>query len=197
MKTIEQQKEILEKAFAGISIKPEPIEEIGTYVIPKFTGSYNNAVKKVLKALAESRPFYNWREENFGKKYLQETKAKKTAMKKLYTSEEGDYITIQAQMGLKYKGKSVKEARTLFAKNEFGLGAYEVGCILLTHPEILQKHEDLWIDCAGDGYAPGGDGQFSHAPCFRCFGDDELRFDTEGLDAAYGRYGSASGFVPQ
>jgi hypothetical protein len=41
---------------------------------------------------------------------------------------------------------SVQEAREKFAPNEVGLGAYEVGIILLTHPERLKTQKiSKWI----------------------------------------------------
>ncbi len=43
---------------------------------------------------------------------------------------------------------------------------------------------------------PDADGQFSHAPILN-HNDDHLKFDTNDVDKANARYGSASGLVPK
>ena len=55
----------------------------------------------------------------------------------------------------------------------FVLGAFAIGTMLLLHLIRLQHYNDLWIDCAGDGWSPGTNGVFSESPCFSWF-DDEL-----------------------
>jgi hypothetical protein len=68
--------------------------------------------------------------------------------------------------------------------------------MILTHQNRLANHNDLWIDCAGDEYAPEAAGVWSCAPYFR-FGDGAVRFDAGGGGHAYGYDGSASGFAAQ
>jgi len=68
--------------------------------------------------------------------------------------------------------------------------------MLLSHPERLSSYTDLWIDCAGDEYAPGADGVFSDAPLFY-FDGGRVRFDAYWFDSANDYYGSASAFLPQ
>jgi hypothetical protein len=80
--------------------------------------------------------------------------------------------------------------------NEYGLGAFAVGIMLLTHPERLMNYDDLYVDCAGDEYAPEADGDFSHAPFFR-FDDDRVKFLAYWFGNARDNYGSASAFLPQ
>jgi hypothetical protein len=84
----------------------------------------------------------------------------------------------------------------VFVTSEFGFGAYETGIILLTHPERLQHLDDLWIDCAGDEYAPFAVGRFSGAPYFR-FRGGEVKFGTHAVDDPSEFYGSASAVPPQ
>jgi hypothetical protein len=67
--------------------------------------------------------------------------------------------------------------------------------MLLTHPERLNHYDDLWIDCAGDEFAPAADGRFWGAPLFH-FYDDELKFSAYGVSRADEFYGSVSGFLP-
>lgn len=197
MKTIEQQKEILKGAFAGIPAqKGEAAGEYREFAVPKIEGSYNDALEKALASLKAARPFLNWREGKTGAGYLRRTERTAKAMERLYAAEEGKFVMIRAQSGEKHRGKSVLQARAAFGEGEFGLGAYEIACILLTHPDLLKSPDDLWIDCAGDEYAPGGDGVFSGAPVFY-FRDGRLKFDARGVGIAYSLYGSASGVCPQ
>jgi hypothetical protein len=108
-----------------------------------------------------------------------------------------DILVVVAQFGLRHRGRSVRRAREVMPKGtEFGLGAFEVGCMILTHPERLADYDDLWIDCAGNEYAPGGDGDFSSAPYF-FFYDGKVGFGAGWGGGASESYGSASAFLPQ
>lgn len=73
------------------------------------------------------------------------------ALKKGYP---GDLLIIPAQFGVRHRGRSVRRARRMFDRNEVGLDLNMVATMLLTHPERLQHHKDLSIDCAGSGYDP-------------------------------------------
>jgi hypothetical protein len=52
------------------------------------------------------------------------------------------------------------------AGNEFGLGVFAFGCMLLTHPERLSTGDTLMIDCSGDEYSVRGDYTFDRVPLF-------------------------------
>ena len=159
----------------------------------KIAQTYNDAVEKVLAEIESSRPFYNYQKGELGSDRLKETKRKQEMLGKV--TKKG-IVTIEVQLGQKYKGKSVKDARDSFQDNEFGLGAYEIGCLLLAKPEILKDYDDLWIDCAGDEFDDPDSGvRFVLAPYFS-WSDGEVRFVTSWCAHADGRYGSASGFVP-
>jgi hypothetical protein len=95
----------------------------------------------------------------------------------------------------------VRRAREVMNANECGLsecglGAFAIGIMLLCHPERLKHYDDLWIDCAGDEFAPDADGVFSESPYFR-FLDDGVRFDARVVGHARDYYGSASVCLPQ
>ncbi len=107
-----------------------------------------------------------------------------------------DTLVVPAQFGIRHRGRSVRRARETFTANEFGLGPFETGCMLLTHPERLEDYDDLWPDCAGSEYAPGEDGDFSGAPYFY-FGDGEVGFGTSWVGHAREGFGSASAFLSQ
>ena len=208
-KGITEQTNILRQLFPGIGFaneklaeQPLPPNAKGWFAIPKWQSvakTYNEAVQKVLDLIKKQRKgmFYNWREGKLGEKYFRQHE--RTA-KKLETLAEQqkdyDILVVAAQFGLRHRGRSVRRAREVFTANEFGLGAFEIGCMLLTHPERLQHYDDLWIDCAGNEYAPDADGAFSYAPGFS-FGGGGVGFDAGWFDDAGGACGSASGFLPQ
>jgi hypothetical protein len=174
----------------------------GWFAIPRWQSvakTYGEALQKALGLLKNQREgrFYNYREGLLGEQYLRRHERTEKALSVLGDEQKGyDILVVAAQFGLKHRGRSVRRARVVFAANEFGLGAFEVGCMILTHQNRLANHNDLWIDCAGDEYAPEAAGVWSCAPYFR-FGDGAVRFDAGGGGHAYGYDGSASGFAAQ
>ena len=163
------------------------------FVIPhyKLFGTYNEAVLNLLKVIKKTRPCYDWRSGNWTEKYLKQTQRKVD-----FWNKQQDVIILGTQLGNKWKGKSVKEVRENYSKNELGLGIYEVLIILLLKPDILEKYEDLFLDCAGDEYSYVADGVFSKSPLF-AFYNDLLKFVTRDVSGADGHFGSVSAFLPQ
>lgn len=172
----------------------------GWFAIPrwvKVASTYNRVLERVFEEIA--RPpwkFYNHRKCELGSKHLCQSALTMESIAKIGEKQPGDILIIAAQFGMRHRGRSVRRARAVFAANEFGLGAFEVGSMLITHPERLQHYKDLWIDCAGDEYAPHADDVFSGAPCFD-FDGGRVEFYMRRIDAPGSSDGSASGFVPQ
>lgn len=179
---------------------PEGAE--GWFAIPrweKIAPTYGEAVQKVLDLIKQARGgrFYNYRENQLGPEYLRQHEHSLDMWKQIGEAQTGrDILVVPAQFGLRHRGRSVRRAREVFGANEFGLGAYAVGIMLLTHPERLQQLNDLWIDCAGDEFAPVADGRFDLAPYFN-FHDGSVKFGTRWVSDCHDDYGSASAFLPQ
>ena len=176
---------------------PEGAE--GWFAVPRWqvvADTYGEAIELALEKISSTRKFYNYREGKLGKKYLREGKLSAKAMEEIAKTQKGDILIIPAQFGLKHRGKSTRRARETFIAGEFGLGAFAVGCMILTHPERLIKWEQLHIDCAGDEYPPEAGGDFSSAPIF-CFCGGEVEFGARWYDIAYADYGSVSAFLSQ
>lgn len=178
---------------------PEGAE--GWFAIPrwdKLAATYGQALEVVLKKIADSRRFFNYREGALGPKYLAESARTAMMLEKVMETQTGDILIIAAQFGLRHRGRSVRRARVLIEDNtpEYGLGAVALGSMLLTHEKREQRWEQLHIDCAGDVYSPNADGQFDLAPLFDFYGG-ELKFDANWVSYACGYFGSASGFLPQ
>jgi hypothetical protein len=206
LKTLEEQDQILHTFFPGLGstdLKPAdhklPNDAEAYFLIPrweKIAPTYNQAVEKVLELIASKRDFQNYRKGELGPDRLQEGSKKTSMMKIIGRKQKSDILVVPAQLGMKYRGSSVRRAREIFGKNEFGFGAFEVGIIALTHPDRFVRFDELDTDCPGDEYAPGAGRVFSKAPLFLFF-DGKLRFGTSGVSVVFDRYGSVSGFVPQ
>lgn len=203
MNTKTEQLNILKKHFKKLKYvqtdvhTPEGFE--GVAVIPKWqkvAKTYPEACRKVWDLLKEKRS-PNWCGVIFDDKHIRRLKGTDEALVAL--DQKGDFYTLSVQMGTKHKGKSVNDARNFVAgrNDELLLGVFEVGCILLTHPEIL-KYRGVFegIDCSGDEYAPGGGGAFSKSLGFLVY-DGEFGFDWGLLDGALDYFGTAAASLPQ
>ncbi len=181
-KGITEQTNILRQIFPGVGFADEKLAEgavpanaEGWFAIPKWQSlakTYGEAVQMVLDAIKKARngKFYNYRENQLGPDRLRQS-AKSTEVFQTLSDEQKDYdiLVVAAQFGIRHRGRSVRRAREVMldSGNEFGLGAFAIGIMLLTHSERLMNYDDLWIDCAGDEYAPDADGDFSGAPFFK------------------------------
>ena len=208
-KGITEQTNILRQLFPGVGFADEKIAEQplppnteGWFAIPKWetmATTYGEAVQKVLDMIKETRggKFYNYRDGKLGPQYLRQSAKSVKAFQKLGTEQKDhDILVVAAQFGLRHRGRSVRRAREVMNASEFGLGAFAIGIMLLTHPERLKHYDDLWIDCAGDEFSYDGDGRFDSAPFFR-FYDGGVGFGADGVGGADGCYGSASASVSQ
>ncbi len=209
LKGITEQTNRLRELFPGIGYADEKIAEDdllkhaeGWFAIPrweKIADTYGEAVRKVFNLIKQTRDgkFYNYREGQTGPKSLRQTVKTATVFQKLGDEQKDhDILVVPAQFGLRHRGRSVRRAHEVFAENEFGLGTFAIGIMILTHPKRLQHYDDLYIDCAGDEFAPHADGFFSLVPVFE-FNNGKVEFSAVRVGNAYDYYGSASGFVPQ
>jgi len=175
------------------------VEAIAKKHFPGVTDAaekYCRAIQLVLKKIAESREFYNYREGNITPEHLRLTARTAYVLEQIAETQKGDILIVACQLGMRHRGRSVRRAREVFAANEFGLGSLAIGSIVLTHPERLVRSSELDMDCPGDEFSPVADGDFSHAPIFH-FSSDGAGLDTYFVDVAHDGYGSASGFLSQ
>lgn len=208
-KGIIEQTNILSQIFPGIGFANEKISQgelskgaEGWFAIPKWekiAPTYGEAVEKVIDAIMKSRSgkLHKYREGQLGPDQLLRSARTTTAFERLRQQQKGhDILVIPAQFGLRHRGRSVRRVRDIFSVNEFGFGSYDVGIMLLTHPERLMNYDDLWIDCPGDEFASISGGKFLHSLCFD-FDRDQIEFGASGVSGATPEYGSVSGFLPQ
>jgi len=157
---------------------------------------YCRSVQLVLQKIGESRKFYNYREGQITPDRLRVHARTAHAFDLIAETQKGDILIVAAQLGMRHRGRSVRRAREVFTANEFGLGAFATGSIVLTHPERIVRWEELDMDCAGDEFGPDADGRFSRAPYFS-FSVGRVGFDTDSFGSASVGYGSVSAFLPQ
>ncbi len=209
VKPITEQLIVLSKHFPGLDVSsvlglskdlpglPQGAE--GWFVVPKHekvATTYNDAVEKILEVIGATRNLYNYRKGVTGPKYLKLSDRTAEALRMIGDYQKGDVLLIPGQFGLMHRGCSTRRTRMVYAPNEFGLGSFIGGTMLLTHPERLVQWEQLHVDLPGDEYSSGADGQFGHAPCLY-FLVGRVKFGADGVSCAYGLFGSASGFLPQ
>ena len=160
---------------------------------------YEEALVKVFRQISASRngKFHNYREGALGADRLRLIPKTIKALEKLAKQQEGyDILVVPCQFGFRHRGRSVRRARKVMTRGEFGLDPFSITCMLLTHEERLKHHDDPWIDCAGADYDFVGAGRFDYAPFF-VFDGVRVKFDASGLDNPNGHFGSASGVSPQ
>lgn len=175
------------------------VDAVAKRFFPEVTDpaeKYCRAIDLVLEKLGKSRNFYNYREGETGNRYLKQSARTLHALDLIAEGQNGDILIVPVQYGMRHRGRSVRRARECFTANEFGLGAFALGCMALVHPERYVRWEQLHTDCAGDEYAPLAVGDFSKSPLF-IFSDGVLEFGTGGVSDAFDDFGSVSAFVPQ
>jgi len=173
---------------------PDWIE--GPLVYIRSGSSYHSALRIILDKLAASRLLTNYREGQLDSKRLRQTELTKIMEQKLHAIQPGSFLIVPSQLGIRYRGSSVRRDRELFIPGEFGHSSLAVSCMVLTHPTRFVRWEQLHAICAGDEFSPGADGVFGMAPYFRFFAG-WLEFNTLVVRVPDNSYGSVSAFLPQ
>jgi hypothetical protein len=202
---VEAQVTELRKLFPGLgscleklSRKPLPAGAEAWFAIPRWHAlapTYNQAVELMLGVLATRRKLSNRIVGKINNTYLRQSERSKLAEEILGEQQQGnDFLVVGAQAGMLHRGSSARRTRVAMAGNEFGLGVFAFGCMLLTHPERLSTGDTLMIDCSGDEYSVRGDYTFDRVPLFD--------YDAAGIelsifydDRARNLWGTPTGFL--
>jgi len=168
------------------------------FAVPRWQAlapTYNDAVGMVADVLESKRRFSNRIAGNLGPKYLRQNERTRLAEDILAKQQPGsDILVLAAQFGLRHRGCSARRARVVMAGNEFGLGAFALGCMLITHPERLTLIDTLMIDCSGDEYSLRADTVFDRVPLFD-FDLGGLEFSVFFDDRARDLWGTPTAFA--
>ena len=168
------------------------------FAIPRWqalAATYNEAVEMLLEVLAARRRFSNRIIGRLGQIYLRQSERSKLAETILADQQQGnDMLVVAAQAGMLHRGSSARRTRVAMAGNEFGMGVFAFGSLLLTHPERLSSGEGLMVDCSGDEYSVRGDYTFDRVPLFD-FDLAGIEFSIFYEDRARNLWGSPTGFL--
>jgi hypothetical protein len=168
------------------------------FAIPRWQAlgsTYNEAVEILLGVLSAKRRFSNRIVGKLGAMYLRQTERSALAEKILGEQQESnDILVVAAQAGMLHRGSSARRTRVAMAGNEFGLGVFSFGCMLLTHPERLSTVDTLMIDCGGDSYSVRGDYTFDRVPLFD-FDVAGIEFSIFYEDRARNLWGTPTAFL--
>lgn len=219
-KDVAWQSDRLRELFSCIGFHDERAEHMvvpegaeGLFVIPKWqsfaklhnVSTYVDCANIVLAKLKETRSgkFCIWGKAEVTSENTRETAWKAKAMAKIAEEQTGyDLLVVPAQFGIMHRGRSHRRARVVSDTKGFCLGVFEVGIMLLLHPERLNNSNDLNIDCSGDEFKLEDGLDFV---CSLVFIFSAKRpYHDEGLEFGYGwsyyaseYYGSASAFLSQ
>jgi len=181
-----------------LSRKPLPGGAEAWFAIPRWQAlapTYNEAVEIMIGVLATRRKFSNRIVGKLTDKYLRQSERSKLAEKILAEQQQGnDFLVVAAQAGMLHRGSSARRTRVAMAGNEFGIGVFAFGCMLLTHPERLSTGETLMIDCSGDEYSVRGDYTFDRVPLFD-YDMAGIEFSIFYEDRARNLWGTPTGFL--
>lgn len=177
VKPIEAQVTALRQAFPSlrtvnekIARKPVPEGAEAWFAVPRWQAiapSYGEAVEDMIDALSARRRVSNRVAGKVDARFLRQNDRTLAAERIIAEQQPGsDVLIVPAQLGMRFRGCSARRARLILAGNEFALGAFALGCLLITHPERLSHSETLMIDCAGDEYSLRGDAEFDRVPLF-------------------------------
>lgn len=205
VRPIEAQVTELKKLFPSLGAcneklarRPVPEGAEAWFAIPRWqalASTYNEAVEMLIGVLASKRRFSNRILGRLGPTYLRQTERSKLAEKILADQQQGnDILVVGAQAGLLHRGSSARRTRIAMAPNEFGLGIFAFGCMLLTHPERLSSGDTLMVDCGGDEYSVRGDYTFDRVPLFD-YDLSGIEFSIFYEDRARNLWGTPTGFL--
>jgi len=174
-----------------------------TPVIPKWqaiANTYGEALMIVVALLKKLHgdKFNNYRGEKLTDEHMRLVEKTAQAYQQLASSQPGDFLVFDAQFGKRWAGASIRHGRVRYLQEEFGLGPFETGILLLTHPDRITGNDQLYIDCSGVEYRDDPKAVFSLCRSFYWFGIYRLlALSCSGLDDRDEQWGAASGFLPQ
>ena len=168
------------------------------FAIPRWQAvadTYNEAVAMALEAIGAKRKFQNRVGSKTGPSFLRQGERSKLAASIHEDQQVGnDLLVVPLQMGIRHRGCSARRARVRLEGNEYALGAFEVACLLLTHPERLSSDDALMMDCSGDEYSVRGDYTFDRVPLFD-FDISGVEFSIFYEDRSRNLWGTPTGFL--
>lgn len=140
-----------------------PTEAEGWFAIPKIQTlsvklkvrpadektEYLQVLGMVLAKLGSLRAFEDYERNIPATGFRRQTKTL-SALDLLTKQQPGPFLLFPAQFGKFYRGVSPRLTYAELGERQFGLSAFAVACMLITHPERLGCEGDLGIICPQD-----------------------------------------------
>lgn len=204
IKPIKEQIRIIQDFFPKVKTIDEdfilrrfPYSAESWFVVPRWQivdKTYSKAVQVVMDFIKKKsrNKFYNWCECQ-SKSWTKNITRSKNTEEKLNIlakqQKDSDALIIPAQFGYYHRNRNLKRASEVFLVDEFALGIFEIGCMILTHPKRFNDN-CLWVDCA-DEY------ENKKVLCFtyrtKKFG---IELENHSQDFFSKKIGVATGFIP-
>lgn len=133
--------------------------------------------------------------ERINSQNLKRNQKTELCLEKLESEQPGDIIIIPAQFGKRHAGISSKEVveKKLLDK-EFPFGAFEVGCMILTHLNRFAHGNELDVDCPGDIFQEDKEGSLLCCPNYFT-SVKKIGFTMGSAEEHQDSYGSVTGFL--
>ena len=173
----------------------------GPYVLLRpglFGGTYIDDAKEAIIGLkATCRRSFHWGPVFDNKCRLRQTAVSQELIARAQSCQEGDFILIPGQAGIRFGACSPRRAVVKAGQDEACLGFYSGAAIAIGNPHRFgPDHNECGMDLSGDVYAPDEEGVFSAAPVLYVGHDGTLNSYWRPLNCSYGVFGSASGRFP-
>lgn len=133
-----------------------PNEAEGWFAIPrweKIAPTYGEAVYVVLDLIKQTRcgRFLDHFKGEIKSKHLFQSRRCPDGFQVIGDQQKDhDIFIVAAQFGMRHPGISANRVLEVKKNNEFVLGVFAVGIMLLTHPKRFAVPSDIGINCAGD-----------------------------------------------
>ncbi len=175
----------------------------GWFVVPywrEIADTYGDACMRLMPLIEQTygKTHREYTLERFGEEAQRRSQRTTEMMDALRGFQRGcDMLIFPAQFGALHGGKSARRVSEILARTEFHLGLFEVGCMLLTHPERLGHKNNHWIGCAGDEMMPAYTTDETRDVRAFLYMDGRAEPVMTWVGRSSGNFGCATGFVSQ
>lgn len=155
---------------------------------------YGDIVDLALSKVATNRNMHNGFGQPLSQFKIRQDPYTSKSLKKMEMKQRGDIIIVAAQFGINHCGKSVYSVKNNFTEFEFGLGAFQVLCMGLTHPERYSEWNELDTSCPGDVLILENSKKIG-APIIFLNSDKKLLFDAYSINTKRIYLGLVTAFI--
>lgn len=157
---------------------------------------YCRAVRFMIDCLSRTRQVQNYLEDQLQPNQLHQVERTVRALGLIRQQQRGGILVVAAQFGLVHEFQAVEQVCQDYQPDEFGLGAFQVGCMAATHPERYVNATHLQTDCPGDRFCLNTENEPSCSPVWRFSGyEGTLGVRACNVKSRHPCYGSVTAFI--